>query len=98
KASAWLLFGIKDSDKSIVGTQFRLNGADLHKLKSEIANYTTNRISFIEIHEQISPEGRVLLFEIPAAPKGLPVAWKGHYYGRDGEELQPLNLEEIERI
>jgi len=29
---------------------------------------------------------------------GIPIAWKGHYYGRDGEELQPLNIEEIERI
>jgi ATP-dependent DNA helicase RecG len=36
--------------------------------------------------------------EIPAAPRGLPIAWKGHYYGRDGEELNALNLEEVERI
>jgi predicted HTH transcriptional regulator len=39
-----------------------------------------------------------LLFQIPAAPIGLPVAWEGHYYGRDGEELSPLNIEEMERI
>jgi ATP-dependent DNA helicase RecG len=38
------------------------------------------------------------LFQIPAAPKGIPVAWEGHYYGRDGESLAPLNLEELERI
>jgi ATP-dependent DNA helicase RecG len=38
------------------------------------------------------------MLEIPAAPKGLPIAFEGHYYGRDGEELSPLNLEEIERI
>ncbi len=24
--------------------------------------------------------------------------WAGHYYGRDGEELNALNLEELERI
>lgn len=98
KAVAWLVFGIKDSDKSIVNTQFRTNSADLHSLKAEIANQTTNRITFREIHEIISPKGRVLLFEIPAAPQGLPIAFKGHYYGRDGEELQPLNIEELERI
>jgi len=40
----------------------------------------------------------VLLFEIPAAPQGIPIAFKGHFYGRDGEELQPLNIEELERI
>jgi ATP-dependent DNA helicase RecG len=28
----------------------------------------------------------------------MPIAWEGHYYGRDGESLGPLNLEEIERI
>jgi ATP-dependent DNA helicase RecG len=28
----------------------------------------------------------------------MPVAFDGHYYGRDGEALSPLNLEEIERI
>ena len=38
------------------------------------------------------------MFQIPAAPKGIPITFEGHYYGRDGEELSPLNLEEIERI
>ena len=38
------------------------------------------------------------MFQIPAAPPGIPIAWEGHYYGRDGEELAPLNLEELERI
>src|SRR5690606_20732750 len=42
--------------------------------------------------------GRVVMFQIPAAPKGIPVAWEGHYYGRDGEELHPLNIDELERI
>ncbi len=98
KQSAWVIFGIKDKDKSIVGTNFRTNAADLHSLKAEVANQTTNRITFIEIHEINTPEGRVVLFEIPAAPRGIPIAWKGHYYGRDSEELNALNLEEIERI
>jgi len=38
------------------------------------------------------------MFKIPAAPKGIPVSFDGHYYARDGEELVPLNLEKIERI
>ena len=28
----------------------------------------------------------------------MPVTWKGHYYGRNGESLGALNVEEIERI
>ncbi len=95
---AWLIFGIKDKGRTIVGSRFRPNRKDLDSLKGELANKTTNRITFIEIHELSLPEGRVLMFQIPAAPKGIPIAFDGHYYGRDGEELSPLNLEEIERI
>lgn len=98
KRSAWLVFGIKDKDKSIVGSKFRSNRADLDSLKAEIANHTTGRLTFMEIYEVAAPEGRVVLFEIPAAPKGIPISWQGHYYGRDGEELNALNLEEVERI
>ncbi len=38
------------------------------------------------------------MFQIPAAPKGTPISWKGHYYGRNGESLVALNLQEIETI
>lgn len=96
-SEAWLIFGVNDK-RNIVGTQFRSNPADLQSLKAEVANHTTNRITFIDIHEVMTESGRVIMFQIPPAPNGLPIAWRGHYYGRDGEELQPLNLEEIDRI
>lgn len=95
---SWLIFGVENKKHSIVGSQFRTTRKDLDSLKSEIANKTTNRITFIEIYELNEPNGRVLMFQIPAAPKGFPIAFDGHYYGRDNEELSPLNLEEIERI
>ncbi len=98
RSHAWLVFGVKDKGRIIVGSQFRQSRKDLDSLKGELANKTTNRISFVEIYELHLPEGRVVMFQIPAAPKGIPVAFDGHYYGRDGEELSPLNLEEIERI
>jgi len=98
KRVAWLVFGIRDRDKSIVGSKFRSNRIDLDSLKAEIANHTTGRLTFIEIYEINESENRVILFEIPAAPRGIPIGWKGHYYGRDGEELNALNLEEVERI
>ncbi len=98
KKDAWLVFGIKDKDKSIVGTRYRSDKAKLHSLKGEIANQTTHRLTFIEIYELDTPDGRVLLFQIPPAPQGIPIGWQGHYYGRDGEELNALNLEELERI
>ncbi len=94
---AWLVFGVNNERKA-VGTEYRNTHSKLDHLKEEIANTTTNRITFIDIHEVLHENGRVLLFQIPAAPKGIPIAYKGHYYGRDGEALSPLNLEEIERI
>lgn len=98
KEEAWLVFGVRDKGKSIVGTRFRVNAANLHSLKKEIADKTTNRITFKEIHETETGKGRVILFQIPAAPPGMPVAWDGTWYGRDGESLVKLNIEEIERI
>jgi ATP-dependent DNA helicase RecG len=97
RSAAWLVFGVKDN-RQVVGSNFRAQRKDLDHLKEEIADKTTNRITFVEIHEVQHADGRVVLFEIPAAPKGLPIAFDGHYYGRDGEALSPLNLEEIERI
>lgn len=94
---AWLLFGVKDN-RTVVGSQFRSDPKDLQSLKKEVADKVTNRLTFLEIHEVQHADGRVILFEIPAAPRGIPVAWSGHYYGRDGESLGPLNIDEIERI
>lgn len=94
----WLIFGVSDKTRKIAGTGYRPNRSDLDSLKSEIANKTTNRITFIEIYELLLPEGRVIMFQIPAAPKGIPVAWEGHYYGRDGESIGALNLQEFEQI
>jgi len=96
---AWLIFGIEDKTKKIIGTRFRSkNGADLDRLKREIADNTTNRITFIDIYELNLSEDRVIMFQIPPAPRGIPLAWKGHYYGRDGESLSALNIREIEQI
>lgn len=98
KPNAWLIFGVIDKTRTVIGSQFRLQRSDLDSLKGGIANKTTGRITFVEIYEVTVEEKRVIMFEIPAAPKGIPIAFDGHYYGRDGEELSALNLEEIERI
>lgn len=98
KDFGWLIFGVEDTQHRVVGTNYRPDRAKLDSLKAEIANKTTGGITFIDIHELKLPEGRVLLFQIPAAPQGIPIAWEGHYYGRNNEELSPLNILEIEII
>lgn len=95
--SAWLVFGVDDLSRSIVGTSYRKDLSRLNGLKKQIADNTTNNISFIEIYSP-STTSRVLMFRIPPAPRGIPIAWKGHYFARDGESLAPLNIEKIERI
>ena len=40
------------------------------------------------------PSGRVVMFKIPPALQGVPTAWKGHWYGRNGESLGALSLRE----
>ena len=58
----------------------------------------TGSFTFREIHVLDHPEGRVILFEIPAAPPGMPIAWKGHYYGRAGESLFALGQDKVDEI
>lgn len=95
KASAWILLGV-NNQKQIVGTN--ISDAQLNEYKSEISNHTSPKLSFIDIH-RLSVEGKtVLMLQIPPAPQGMPVAWKGFYYGRDGESLGGLNINELERI
>ena len=98
----WLIFGIEDKHHNIVGSQYRPDTGKLESLKKEIADKTTGQITFLEIFELFidieGTEKRVLMFQIPSAPTGIPIAWQGHYFGRDGESIGALNLDEIERI
>ena len=94
----WLILGVQDKPKKIIGTNFRPDRAALDSLKHEVAEHTNGRITFREIYELKLPEGRVILFQIPPAPMGIPTSWKGHFYGRDGESLGPLGIDELEHI
>jgi ATP-dependent DNA helicase RecG len=94
---AWLVFGIEDKTKNTVGTSYRNDQTRLNGLKKQIADGITNNISFTEIYSLSLPE-RVIMFRIPPAPRGIPLAWKGFYHARDGESLSALNIEKIERI
>ena len=50
----WLIFGVRNKDKAIVGTNYRKNSG-IENLKHEIAQGTTGSITFIDIYE-IYPE------------------------------------------
>ena len=95
---AWLVFGIKDKGHTLVGSRFRLNLPDLMNLKKEIADATNERFTFKEIYTVEADGLRVVMFCIPAAPQGIPINFKGIYYGRDNESTSPLGIEKLERI
>lgn len=95
---AWLVFGVHDKTRKVVGTSYRDDPKKLQSLKHELAQKTTANLTFSNIFELIVEGKRVLMFEIPAAPQGVPIAYDGHFYGRDGESLVALNLHEIETI
>jgi len=86
---AWLIFGVNNV-RQIVGSNYRNNRASLDNLKGEIAAKTTNGISFLEIYELTVESKRVVLFQIPPAPRGIPTAYSGHNYARNGEQLIPM--------
>lgn len=95
---AWLLFGIHDKTHAILGSSYKPTRPSLDALKRKIAEGTNCGITFTEIHEVMYQGKRVIMFQIPAAPKGIPTSYKGHFYGRDGESLVALSLHELESI
>ena len=98
KSCAWLIFGVENTKHQIVGSRYRTDRKKLDSLKKEIGDKITHNITFIEIYELPTPQGRVVMFQIPAAPQGIPVAFEGFYFGRLNESLVALNIEKIERI
>lgn len=97
----WLVFGVRNKDKKICGSDYR-DAKGLETLKYEISINTTGGISFIDIYEVFpvveGEEKRVIMFQIPAAATAIPTGWKDHFYGRNGESLGALSVEELDRI
>lgn len=96
--SAWFVLGVSDR-REVTGTSFRLERTRLDSLKHQVAQETDPQTSFREIHEHFTPTGkRVLLFEIPPAPRGIPIACNGHYFAREGSSLVALSLAKQDEI
>ena len=95
---AWLVFGVDNRTRKAVGSDYRPEPERLHSLKMQISESTEPSITLRNIHALQVDGERVLLFEIPAAPLGLPIAWKGHYYARAGESLTHLGLDKLDEI
>ena len=97
----WLVFGVRNKDKKIIGSDYR-DTKGLDTLKHEISINTTGGTSFIDIFEVYptvnGEKHRVVMFQIPAAATAIPTGWHDHFYGRNGESLGALSVEELDRI
>lgn len=96
--AGWLVFGVRNSTRKVVGTPYRPEPDHLQSLKMQIAESAEPSATFSEILELAHPDGRVLFLKVPPAPRGIPIAWKGHYYARSGESLDSLHLSKLDEI
>jgi ATP-dependent DNA helicase RecG len=94
---AWLVFGVDDKTRQVCGTSYKEDPERLQADKHQVLN-GTGSFTFRDIHVLTHPLGRVILFEIPAAPRGMAISWKGHYFGRAGESLGPLGQDKLDDI
>ena len=88
-----IILGVTDKrPRKIVGTT---GFANLERTKTGLLERLHLRI-FVE--EVLHPKGRVLVFEVPSRPIGMPVQYKGTYWMRGGEELVPMTPDILKRI
>jgi ATP-dependent DNA helicase RecG len=94
---AWLVFGVDDKKRVVIGTSYKENPVHLQADKMQIIN-GTGSFTVRDIYVLNHKDGRVVLFEIPAAPRGMPINWNGHYYGRANESLVALGQDKLDEI
>jgi ATP-dependent DNA helicase RecG len=88
-----IILGVTDKPpRRIVGTQAFQN---LERTKAGLIERLHLRIDAEELR---TSEGRVLVFQIPSRPIGMPIHYQGRYFMRAGEELAPMLPDMLKRI
>jgi ATP-dependent DNA helicase RecG len=96
--AGWLVFGVSNKTHAVVGTTYRPEPERLDSLKHQIAQGADPSTTFRHIYVVEVEDKRVVMMEIPPAPRGIPIAWQGHFYARAGESLSPLGLAKQDEI
>ena len=88
-----MILGVTDKlPRKVVGSQAFSN---LERTKAGLIDRVRLRIDVEEIQH---PDGRVLVFQIPSRPIGMPMQYKGAYWMRGGEDLIPMTPDLLQRI
>ena len=95
--SGWLVFGVSNA-RQVVGTTHLIDVQQRQALKHHIHQSVDQRLTVREVYEVEHSGRRVVLLEVPAAPRGIPISWKGDYRARAGESLVPLSLDKLDEI
>jgi putative ATP-dependent DNA helicase len=96
-ASGWIVFGISNA-RQVVGTTHLIEVQQRQTLKHHIHQSIDQGLTVREVYEVMHSGKRVVLLEVPAAPRGIPISWKGDYRARAGESLVPLSLDKLDEI
>lgn len=88
-----IIFGLTDRvPRKVVGSRAF---SDLRRVKLDLLNALHRRV---DVQELNLPEGRVLVFEIPPRPTGMPMQYEGTFWMRVGESLVPMTVDQLKRI
>ncbi len=88
-----IVLGVTDTiPRAVVGSRAF---ADLERTKAGLVERLHLRIQVQEIQH---PNGRVLIFDAPPRPIGMPIQYKGSYWMRAGESLVPMTPDMLKRI
>lgn len=88
-----LILGVTDKKpRRVVGSNaFR----DLEETSRKLLGALHLRIDAMEVSH---PNGRVVVFEVPARPPGVPIQHRGAYWMRIGGSLAPMPQDRLKRI
>jgi len=88
-----LILGVTNrKPRRVVGTEaFR----DLEHRRSDLTQTLHLRIDAVEIHH---PHGRVVVFDVPSRPIGVPLRYDSVYWMRAGESLTAMTEDVLKRI
>ncbi|MBB1514263.1 putative DNA binding domain-containing protein [Tessaracoccus sp. MC1627] len=95
--SGWLVFGVSNA-RQVVGTTHLIDVQQRQTLKHHIHQSIDQGLTVREVYEVMHSGKRVVLLEVPAAPRGIPISWKGDYRARAGESLVSLSLDKLDQI
>jgi ATP-dependent DNA helicase RecG len=88
-----IILGVTDKvPRTVVGSQaFQ----DLERTKAGLIERLRLRVDIEEIRHQ---DGRVLVFQVPSRPIGMPIQYEGAYWMRGGQDLVPMTPDVLQRI